>query len=107
MYDFALDKIIANVQKLSNDDLKDNDVVLETLASGKEKYQINDNDFDYYIALCGLFPPNRNILKKWEVNEKVFLSFVKKQGKIGIEHFMQALVLYFIRKYNADMSKYA
>jgi len=34
-------------------------------------------DFDYYVALCGLFPPRRNIVKNWAVNEEVFLSFVR------------------------------
>jgi len=37
----------------------------------------------------------------------VFINLVKEEGKIGQEHFMQSLVLYFIRKYNSQMSKYA
>jgi len=32
---------------------------------------------------------------------------VKSEGKIGIEHFLQAVILYFIRKYKSDLSKFA
>lgn len=70
-----------------------------------EKYNIPD-EFQHYIALVSLFPPSRNIIKNWESNEQVFIDLVKKEGKIGQEHFMQALVLYFIRKYNSEMGKY-
>ena len=77
------------------------------ISEGMEKYNIESHDFSYYIALCGVFSPKRNILKNWKHNEKLFLDLVKVEGKIGIEHFMQALVLYFIRKYNAELSKFA
>jgi len=61
----------------------------------------------HFAALAGLFPPKRNILKNWSANEEIFVGFVKKEGKIGIEHFMQALVLFFIRKYKGELDKYA
>jgi hypothetical protein len=34
-------------------------------------------DFLHYIALSGLFPPSRNLLKNWSKNEDVFLKLVK------------------------------
>ena len=55
----------------------------------------------------GLFPPSRNIIKNWDTNEEVFIRLVKEQGKDGKDHFLQALVLYFIRKYNDQCSKFA
>lgn len=32
---------------------------------------------------------------------------VKNEGKIGKEHFLQSLVLYFVRKYKGELDKYA
>ena len=32
---------------------------------------------------------------------------MKKEGKIGIDHFMQSLVLYFVRVYKDELQKYA
>jgi len=95
-----VEKIIGQLQKLSADDMEDNGKVHSALSTAKSEYGMSGEmhaDFDHYLALCGLFPPKRNIIKHWATNEDVFLSFVRKQGNVGIEHFMQALVLYFIR----------
>lgn len=66
-------------------------------------------DVDYlpYIALCGLFPPKRNIIRNWAIHEKLFIDLVKLEGKVGIDHIMQALVLYFIRVHHDDLGKFA
>ena len=65
-------------------------------------------DMDYYLCLCALFPPMRNIIKNWSHNEDLFLQFVKRQGDKGIEHFFQAIILYFVRsKYAKELGKYA
>ena len=53
----------------------------------------------HYIALCGVFSPSRNIVKYWDLNEELFIKLVNIDGKLGLEHFMQSLVLYFVRKY--------
>lgn len=101
-----LNKLIGDLHKLKKDDLKDNEVIAQILEEGKNTYGLT-YDFLHYAALAGLFPPKRNILKYWSANEKIFLGFVKQEGKVGIEHFMQALVLYFIRKYKGELDKYA
>jgi len=72
----------------------------------QEKYKTKF-EFLHFIALSGLFPPSNNIVKNWKKHEEVFICLVKKEGKIGIDHFMQGLILYFIRQYNKDLSKYA
>ena len=87
-------------------DLEDNDAIFEKLQE-VQKYFEMPGEYLYFVALLALFPPNRNIVKKWKNNEVLFLKLVKKTGKLGREHFMQALVLFFIRKYNDELSKYA
>ena len=57
------------------------------------------SEFTHCCALVGLFHPKRKILKNWEKNEDLFIKLVKKEGKIGKDHFMQSIVLYFIRFY--------
>jgi hypothetical protein len=47
------------------------------------------------------------MIKNWDTNEEVFLKLVKKEGKVGKEHFLQALIIYFIRKFNDESGKYA
>jgi hypothetical protein len=64
------------------------------------------NEFRYFILICGVFPPERSIVKFWPQYEQLFLNFVTADGKIGIKHLLQAIVLYFIRKY-PDLGKYA
>lgn len=99
-------KVSSTIQKFSASDLKNNDKIYDILADSKSDYGIS-HDFLFFVALVGLFPPQRNILKNWSENQEVFIRLVKDEGKIGRDHFMQALVLYFIRKYNAELNKYA
>lgn len=56
-------------------------------------------EYRYYILICGLFPPERNIVKNWKVNEEAFLTLVQSDGKIGIRHLMQSIIQLFIRKH--------
>lgn len=103
---FFSDKVINDLNSCKKDDLKDNEVVSDILELAKSTYGL-DYSYLHYIALAGLFPPKRNILKNWSHNEEIFVGFVKKEGKIGIEHFLQGLILYFIRKYKGELDKYA
>lgn len=99
-------RVIANLTKKVTESEASNEDILEFLQEAQVKFGL-DHDMLHFIALCGLFPPSHNIIKNWDKHEKVFMDFVKTEGKIGIDHFMQALVLYFIRKYNEPMGKYA
>jgi hypothetical protein len=64
------------------------------------------NEFKYYILMCGLFSPERNIIKSWAAYEECFVSLVQSDGDLGIKHFMQSIIQYFVRKY-PDQKKYA
>ena len=99
-------KISSVLQKLSADELKDNDVIYDILSDSKPDLGVT-HDFLFYIALVGLFPPSRNILKNWSTNQEIFIKLVKDEGLIGRDHFMQSLCLYFIKKYSSEMSKFA
>ena len=98
---------IGNLKKIVKDEPDiTNEEIMIYLKDQKAKYNITD-EFLHYIALAGVFPPRRNIVKHWETNEQLFLDLVKNDGKLGLDHFMQALVLYFIRIYKHELSKYA
>lgn len=76
-----VEKIIGELRKLSPADMEDNGKVHSALSTAKSEYGLSGEmhaDLDYYIALCGLFPPKRNIIKNWDTNEDVFLAFVRK-----------------------------
>ena len=88
----SLQAVIKQEPDIANEDIKD------FLMAYKQKYKITD-EFLHYIALCGVFPPRRNILKHWDLNEDLFITLVKNDGVLGLDHFMQSLVLFFIRKY--------
>lgn len=103
---FFIDKLIGRIRKLDNEDLEDAETVVAQLNQGKLEFNL-PVDFLHFVALCGIFPPSRNIVKHWKKSEDVFLMLVKKEGKIGIDHFMQSLVLYFIRVYKEELQKYA
>jgi len=71
--------------------MNDNAKVRSALDFAKNEFGMSGDmhaDFDYYVSLCGLFSSKRNIIKHWATNEDLFLEFVRKQGNIGIEHFM-------------------
>jgi len=55
------------MQKLSADELANNDQISMLIDDAKDEHGIT-SDFSFYVALVGLFPPSRNILKNWEKN---------------------------------------
>lgn len=57
------------------------------------------SEYKYYILMCGIFAPSRNIVKFWSKYEPAFLRLVKDDGKLGPKRLFQAIVLYFIVKY--------
>ena len=105
---WLLAREIKNLQKKVEENKGElsNEVAFDFLQKSQGRLQL-ETDFLPFIALCALFPPQRNILKNWSKNEKLFIDLVQLEGKVGIDHIMQALVLFFIRKHNTELSKYA
>lgn len=70
-------KIIDHMQSnLSVEDMGDNIKVRNLLSEAKNDFNMahqRHEDFDYYILLCALFPPMRNIIKNWNSNEELFI----------------------------------
>lgn len=74
----------------------------EDILEQLKRLQISLNfqgEYRYYLLVCGIFTPERNIIKNWARFEQCFLTLVEQDGKIGIKHLLQAIVQYFIRKY--------
>ena len=61
--------------------------IYDFLLDYKMKYQLT-NESLHLIALCGVFGPSKNIVKHWDSYEELFLSLIKLDGKLGLEHFM-------------------
>ena len=89
---------IKEIQKLGAEELEEKEFMLETLTQQKIKYGLTP-DWLHFVALCGIFPPSvkGGIFKKWSKYEDLFIALVKEEGKIGVQHFLQAIVLYFIK----------
>lgn len=94
------------LRELKNDELLDNESIEQTLIESADQYGI-PVDFLHYIALVGIFPPSRNILKNWQQNEPLFLNLVKREGKTGRDHFLQSLIIFFVRNFKEELTKYA
>lgn len=63
-------------------------------------------DYKFYILLCGIFSPERNILKHWDAYEDIFIKLVAEVGgKKGRSRIWQAILLYFGFKYT-DKQKF-
>ena len=56
-------------------------------------------EYKLYIALCGIFGPHRNIVKKWDTFEEVFTSMAAQDEDNGNKHLFQAIIQFFINKY--------
>jgi hypothetical protein len=52
---------------MNSEELDDSETMYTIIDDAKIEYGIS-NDFAFYVALVGLFPPNRNILKNWAKN---------------------------------------
>ena len=65
-------------------------------------------EFRYWVLICGLFngDSSRNIVKYWKDHEKIFLTLVQQDGKIGIKHLLQAIVLFFTKRH-PELIKFA
>jgi hypothetical protein len=63
-------------------------------------------EYRYWVLTCGLFSPERNIVKHWKEHEKAFLELIRQDGKIGIKHCLQAIILFFVRK-NPEQLRFA
>jgi len=97
--------LIKKIQNLNEKDILDNDAITMILYEGREKYEL-PVDFLHFIGLCGLFPPSRNILKNFSKNEETFINLVKNEGKIAKDHFLQSVILYFVRQYKGELDKF-
>ena len=66
-------------------------------------------EYRYWVLLCGLFNAEkpRNIVNHWVAHEKAFLKLVEQDGKLGPKHLLQAIILFFIRRYPTEMGQYA
>lgn len=58
-------------------------------------------EFRYWILLCACFNLSKehNIVKTWKTYEKAFINLVQQDGKIGIKHLLQSIILYFQRRH--------
>ena len=66
-------------------------------------------DFLPYAALCGLFPPERNILKNWSKTKVVFDHLINNDKNCADQRkndVIHALARYFLVNYS-ETSKYA
>jgi len=63
------------------------------------------SEFRYWVLICGLFNGDgtRNIVKHWKDHEKAFLTLVQQDGKIGIKHLLQSIILFFIRRHEEQV----
>jgi hypothetical protein len=74
----------------------------EQILEETKRLQVSMNfssEYKYYILMCGLFNNERNIIKNWKSYEKCFMNLVEADGKIGIKQLLQAIIIFFIRKY--------
>ena len=66
------------------------------------------NEYRYWVLICACFNGSKehNIVKTWKDYEKAFIELVKQDGKIGIKHFLQAIIL-FLYKRHPEQLKFA
>lgn len=63
-------------------------------------------EYKYYILMNGLFNIGRTPLKNFKKNEAIFKHYLKKDGEQGTKHFLQSIVLFYIRRF-PDLQKEA
>ena len=63
---------ITLLTKNTADHLTDNDYILDYLDILKLKYKLAP-EFCIYVLFCSLFPPSRNMIKNWSINEDAFV----------------------------------
>lgn len=101
----AISTLMKDKKDAKASDKEINNSVIDALDKYADKYGITV-DFMHYITFCAVFPPTYNICKNWTKHEEIFIDLVKREGKIGIEHFMQSIMVYFVRVYHKELGKY-
>lgn len=67
-------EVIEKIQNLLKDGATPEKVLEETL---KTLVSLGlSNEFRYYVLMCGIFTPDRNIVKNWPQYEKIFLTLI-------------------------------
>jgi hypothetical protein len=56
-------------------------------------------EYKFYIAICGVFGPHRSIVKRWENFEEVFTNLIEQDEELGLQHFFQAVIQFFINRH--------
>lgn len=100
----SIEGAIAKIKQLVEDNVDNDPKFNEKLLEELRKICASSGfsgEFRYWVLICGLFSadPNRNIVKRWKEHEKAFLQLVQHDGKIGIKHLLQSIVLFFVRRH--------
>lgn len=63
-------------------------------------------EYKFYICICAIFGPHRNIAKHWDAYEAVFTTLANQDEEFGYKHLFQAVIQFFINRY-PEMQKFA
>lgn len=90
---------------MEGDGLTDPDAILRKVRQIQFTLRVT-REYKIYIAICGIFGPQRNIVKHWDTYEPVFQILIEEAESMGQKHLLQAIILFFINKY-PQLQKYA
>jgi len=62
-------------------------------------------EYKFYLCMCAIFGPDRNIVKSWDDYEQVFVLLLEADAENGIKHLFQTMIQFFVNKY-PDQQKF-
>lgn len=80
----ACEELKTYVSEKEGEELKSNDVLQQVRHT---QLQLNITpEYKFYICMCGLFGPHRNIVKHWDQFEGVFTNLVSQDEESGSKY---------------------
>ena len=56
-------------------------------------------EYKFYLCMCAIFGPDRNIVKNWDTYEQVFVLLLEADPELGVKHLFQTIIQFFVNKY--------
>ena len=100
---------IEELRTFVNEQEASGDINIDDIVREARQLQLQLNvtpEYKLYLCMCGIFGPDRNIVKHWDTFEQVFINLLETDPENGQKHLFQTTIQFFVNKY-PDQQKFA
>ena len=86
---FCLVNAIEELRTFVNEQETSGDINIDDIVREARQLQLQLNvtpEYKLYLCMCGIFGPDRNIVKHWDTFEQVFINLLETDPENGQKH---------------------